>query len=108
MAKAFQSKLTLDQLRTEIITNKKSIAEVKEEFNLTEYTLKQKLFDAAVNDPKNAKLYCIAVPLDVSTITERKKGINISSALCDMLEIEVGSKFEVNKEGKKIVLTPKK
>jgi hypothetical protein len=94
--KAFQSKFSMEQLRTEVLMNKKSAAEICEKYEIRPYTLQSKLYEAA---------------LKASNKTESLKfilDITIPSRLCDHLGITVGSIYEVSLDNKKIVLTPTK
>jgi hypothetical protein len=105
----FQSKLDLETLQDLILKKKKTPAEIMSDYDIKSYTLKSKLFDAATADPKNAVHYCIAVPSEVSNRIERKKSLTIPSALCNMLAIEHGTKFDVSQDTKgRVILTPLK
>ena len=45
--KAFQSKLSIEQLRTEVLMNKKSAGEICEKYGIRPATLQYKLYEAA-------------------------------------------------------------
>ena len=106
--RAFQSKLTIAQLRTEVLQNKKSAAEICEKYNIRPYTLQQKLYTAAceASNKTEASHFLMDIPSDIDNKVTRKKNITIPSSLCDNLGISIGSQYEVGLDNKKIILTP--
>jgi hypothetical protein len=108
--KAFQTKLSIAQLRTEVLQNKKSASEICEKYSIRPYTLQQKLYSAAceASNKTEALAFIMDIPSDIDNKVERKKNITIPSSLCDNLGISIGSKYEVSLDNKKIVLTPVK
>ena len=111
--KAFQSKLTIEQLRTEVLMNKLSADEICKKYSIRPYTLQSKLYEAALTaSNKNESLkFILDIPNEVEYTAQRKsKGIHISKALCDYEQIPENQKFNLEfnkmKEGKSIVLTP--
>ena len=106
--KGFVEKLSLAQLRVEVLENRLDAQSIMDRYSITGYTLQNKLYQAMLADPKNAKRFLLEIPSDVSTRVERKKSITLTSALCEKFGIEVGSKFDVSKESQNIVLAPVK
>jgi hypothetical protein len=108
--KAFQSKFSMEQLRTEVLMNKKSAAEICEKYEIRPYTLQSKLYEAALtaSNKSESLKFILDIPSDIDNKVTRKKNITIPSRLCDHLGITVGSIYEVSLDNKKIVLTPTK
>ena len=77
--KAFQSKLSIAQLRTEVLQNKKTAAEICEKYSIRPYTLQQKLYTAAcqASSQKEASQFLINIPSEIDNKVVRKKNITI-------------------------------
>jgi hypothetical protein len=106
--KAFQSKLSIEQLRKEVLMNKKSAVEICEKYGIRPSTLQFKLYEAAqtASNKTEALKFILDIPREIDNKVERKKNITIPSSLCDNLGISVGSKYEVGLDNKKVILTP--
>jgi hypothetical protein len=109
--RAFQEKLSLETLEQMILKEKLTTDEILKRSGVQSYTLEKKLHDLSVkhrDNPATAIQFCLSVRPAVNDVVERKRGLNISAALCDLFEIKQGQKYKVEKNKDKIVLTPVK
>ncbi len=109
-SKPFQTKIDLETLKDMIVKKKMTPEQIMKDTGIKSYTMIDKLFKLATMYPKQAAQFCQAVPDEISTKVERKKSITIPSKLCDRLQIETGTRFDVsqNEKSGNIILTPVK
>ena len=107
---AFQTKLSITQLRVEILENKKSASEICKENKIKPRTLQQKLYaaDCQASNKTEATKFLLDIPNEVSNVVEKKKNLTISAALCKHLEINRKTyEVSLNEKTGVVSLTPK-